>query len=288
VPESILSSPSPTIYFIRNDHKRLLDYAYSRLTRKELTNILIKGPQGCGKSTMPEQFASVHGLPFAVIEMGLFSEASQIFGSLVIEDGQTIYKPGLFTTAIQTPNCVIHIQEINRPESDKTLNAMFSVLDERQRSLWIDDAQSRIKVAPGVTFFATLNEGYEFVGTTPLDQALEDRFGLKIQLDYLPQEQEQNLLVAREGITVEIASNIVTLANYLRTNAQATLHISTRNVMEMARLIKYGIPFQDAVKATVTLDEDQLETVLQSIQFGGMEHLVHSGPRDSDRYSMMV
>ena len=147
-------------YYLKEGHKQLLGYAANESKQGNVTNILVKGPQGCGKSTMPTQFAAVHNRPLATIEMGLFSEASQLFGSMVLENGQTYFKKGLFTNAITTPNCVVHIQEINRPESDKTLNAMFSVLDESQRRMYIDDADQYIEVAPGVTFFATLNEGY--------------------------------------------------------------------------------------------------------------------------------
>jgi nitric oxide reductase NorQ protein len=268
VNQSSIESPKPVLYWIRDDHMQLLQYVSTRRkTKGEITNVLIRGPQGCGKSTMPMQYAASQQLPFAVVEMGLFSEASQIFGGLVIENGQTVYKPGLFLQAIQTPNCVIHIQEINRPESDKTLNAMFSVLDEQQRSLFLDDAGGRINVAAGVTFFASLNEGYEFVGTTPLDEALEDRFGIKIKLGYLPYDQELELLTTKIGVSIEIATKVVTLAQNLRSNAQAPIHVSTRNVVEIAKLLDYGLTFQDAIHATLALDEDKLESVLQVIHF---------------------
>ena len=191
---SPLEVPASIHYFIHTEHKELLDYVDAQRLTGQNTNILIKGPQGCGKSSLPQQYAAIKGLPLATLEIGLMSDASQIFGNVVLEGGETKYVPGLFTKALQTPNCVIHLQELNRPESDKTLNAIFSVLDDQQRKLWIDDAEMYVKVAPGVTFFATLNEGYEFVGTMPLDEALEDRFSIKMRLDYMPEDMEIKLL----------------------------------------------------------------------------------------------
>ena len=258
-------------YYLKEGHKQLLGYAANESKQGNVTNILVKGPQGCGKSTMPTQFAAVHNRPLATIEMGLFSEASQLFGSMVLENGQTYFKKGLFTNAITTPNCVVHIQEINRPESDKTLNAMFSVLDESQRRMYIDDADQYIEVAPGVTFFATLNEGYEFVGTMPLDEALEDRFALKMQLEYLPEAQEVAVLVQRTGIDPKKANSIVKIANNLRNNAQTPMHISTRSTIEMSKLVNYGIDVVNAIKSVVSTDKDKLETILMSIQFAGSE-----------------
>jgi len=261
--------PAREKYYVRRIHRDLLDYATAESRSGHNTNILVKGPQGCGKSTMPAQFAAVNGFPLVTVEMGLFSEANQIFGSMVLEEGNTYFRKGIFTRGITTDNCVVHIQEINRPESDKTLNAMFSVLDETQRKLYIDDAEEEFKVAPGVTFFATLNEGYEFVGTMPLDEALEDRFALKMQLDYLPPEEEAQLLVGRTMCDVDVAKNIVGVANSLRNNTQAPLHVSTRSVVEMGKLAKFGINPTDAIRAVISQDDDKVESVLASVHFGG-------------------
>ena len=258
-------------YYLKVGHKQLLNYAAEESRQGKITNILVKGPQGCGKSTMPNQFAAVYNRPLATIEMGLFSEASQLFGSMVLENGQTHFKKGLVTNAITTPNCVVHIQEINRPESDKTLNAMFSVLDESQRRMYIDDADEYIEVAPGVTFFATLNEGYEFIGTMPLDEALEDRFALKMQLEYLPEAYEISLLIKRTGIDATKASNLVKVANSLRNNSQTPMHISTRSTIEMSKLVNYGIPVINAIKSVVSTDKDKLESILMSVHFSGGE-----------------
>lgn len=250
-------------------HNQLLGYAQAESMAGRNVNILVKGPQGCGKSTMPAQFAAVNNVPLVTIEMGLFSEANQIFGSMVIENGETIFRKGLFTQGITTPRCVVHIQEINRPESDKTLNAIFSVLDETQRKLYIDDADEEFAVAPGVVFFATLNEGYEFVGTMPLDEALEDRFALKMKLDYLPHEQETNLLIERTGIDSSTASQIVSVCNGLRTNTQSPMHISTRSAIEMSKLAKHGIDPANSIRAVISQDDDKIESVLASIHFSG-------------------
>ena len=126
----------------------LTRYVRSLSKEGEIVNILIGGPKGSGKSTLPYQYAAVNSLPFVVIEVGLLSEASQIFGTTILKDGRTEYQEGLFTQAITMPGCVIHLQEINRIESDKTLNALFSVLDDQQRQIWVDEGSKNYEVSP--------------------------------------------------------------------------------------------------------------------------------------------
>jgi nitric oxide reductase NorQ protein len=203
-----------------------------------------------------------------VVEVGLLSESKEIFGTVDLKDGQTIYTPGLFTQAIQTPNAIIHLQEFNRPENDKTLNALFSILDPRQRQIWIDDLQKYIKVAPGVTFFASLNMGYQFIGTMPLDEALADRFQVKIHLTKLPKEFEINLLQMR-GLTGINPQDIVEAVDKIRTNSQDGISISTRSLVELSEMVSFGIPLVEALQASINIEEENLESILQSQHFAG-------------------
>ena len=197
-PSTSLVIPNVQTYYIQDLHRKLL-VTVALWTKRGLTvNVLVQGPQGTGKSELAQQYAAQHKRPFAIIEIGLSSEPSALFGKIDLVNNNTVWTPSLFTTAIQTPGAVIHLQEINRPENDRILNGIFSVLDAKQRGLWNDDLGQWIKVAQGVTFFASLNEGYAFVGTIPLDAALADRFRTKIRLTVLPQTIEAELIQTRE------------------------------------------------------------------------------------------
>jgi nitric oxide reductase NorQ protein len=198
----------------------------------------------------------------AVFQIGILSEPGQLFGEHRLKDGETYYQKFLFPQAIQTRGCVIHLEEINRPENPKALNMLFSVLAE-DRKVWMDEL-GLVKVADEVVFFATLNEGEEFVGTEMLDAALRDRFYVTM-LDYLPPEVETNVLHLKTGIGKSEALTIVNISNKLRNNTQEPMVVSTRHTLMIAEMVAVGASTKDAFINSLQLSRDIIESVLLSL-----------------------
>jgi nitric oxide reductase NorQ protein len=232
------------------------------LARRHPVNILVTGKQGCGKSTMVRQFAARNNRPMAVFQIGILSEPGQLFGEHRLKDGETYFQKFLFPQAIQTRGCVIHLEEINRPENPKALNMLFSVLAE-DRKVWMDEL-GLVKVADEVVFFATLNEGEEFVGTEMLDAALRDRFYVTM-LDYLPPEVEANVLHLKTGIDKSDALTIVNISNKLRNNTQEPIVVSTRHTLMIAEMVAVGASTKEAFINSLQLSRDIIESVLLSL-----------------------
>jgi len=238
------------------------------------------GKQGCGKSSLVRQYAATHKLPLATFQIGILSEPGQLFGEYALENGETHYKQFLFPQALQTPNCVIHLEEINRPEHPKALNMLFSILSD-DRQVWMDEL-GLLKVADGVVFFATLNEGDEFVGTELLDPALRDRFYV-ISMDYLPNEVEIEVLEKKAGVTPEQAVEIINVVNSLRASPDLQVDVSTRKALMIAEMIAAGGSLHQAISASLQTDRSTLEAVLQSlhvnlgkVERGKTEYMVFS------------
>lgn len=248
-------------YFLPQDEINNLG-RIEALSERHPVNVLVAGKQGCGKSTLVRQFAARTGRPMSTFQIGILSEPGQLFGDLRLKEGETYYQQFLFPQAIQTPRCVIHLEEINRPEHPKALNMLFSVLAEDRR-VWTDEL-GLIKVAPGVVFFATLNEGEEFIGTEMMDAALRDRFYV-ILLDYLPGDVEMKVLHLKTGIDEADALTIVNVANQLRGNSQQPITVSIRHTLMIAELVSVGASIREAFVNSLSISRDILESTLLSL-----------------------
>lgn len=246
------------------------------LSQRHPVNVLVAGKQGCGKSTLVKQFAARNRRPLATFQIGILSEPGQLFGEHRLKDGETYYQQFLFPQAIQTPGCVIHLEEINRPEHPKALNMLFSVLAE-DRKVWLDEL-GLIRVADGVVFMATLNEGEEFVGTELLDAALRDRFYVTA-LDYLPADVETKVLHYKTGIPEAEALTIVNVANKLRGNSKDPMVVSTRHTLMIAEMVAVGASIEDAFIYSLQAGKDLLESILLSlhVQLGKKDARTETG-----------
>jgi len=260
-------------FFILDEDMANLD-RFAKMSEKHPVNILTTGNQGCGKSTLVRQFAHIYQRPMATFQVGLLLESGQLFGQQRLKGGETYYQEFLFPKAIQTPGCVIHLEEINRSESPHALNELFSVLSE-DRSIWIDEL-GVVEVAPGVIFFATMNEGDQFSGTDRLDAALKDRF-YRIHLEYLPHEVEKQVLICKTGINIEEADQILKMVNRIRNNEQLGMPVSIRHSLMIAELVGLGSSLREALIYSLQMSKDTLESLLLAVQVETGENKVEKG-----------
>ena len=264
-------------YYVNQETMGVLEKIH-KISKNHPVNVLVAGRQGCGKSSLVRQFAAVYQQPLATFQVGILSEPGQLFGEYALENGETKYKQFLFPQAIQTPNCVIHLEEINRPEHPKALNMLFSILSDDRR-VWMDEL-GMLKVADGVVFFATLNEGEEFIGTELLDAALRDRFYI-ILMDYLPNEVEKEVLIKKTDVTKEDADMIIDAINVLRSNSELSIEVSTRTTLMIGEMVAAGASLREAIVTSLQTNKETLESILLSlhmekgyIEKGGMEYLL--------------
>ena len=106
---NMLSIPEATPYVISNVNRERIALARARSEQGKVTNILVKGPTGTGKSELARQVAANWQRPFAVVPIGGLDSANSIFGRVDLEANETIYRSGLLLEAIQIPYCVIHL-----------------------------------------------------------------------------------------------------------------------------------------------------------------------------------
>ncbi|MDP2324252.1 MAG: AAA family ATPase, partial [Gammaproteobacteria bacterium] len=180
-------------------------------SRGEPVNVKVVGPAGVGKTTLAWEFAAAYKRPCFEIHFGMYSDPSEIWGRdrLSMEKG-TFYETARLVDAIETENCVVVCDEPNRCHPE-VLNNMFSLWDWR-RAAWVPALQRMVRVAPGVVFFAAMNEGAEYMGTNPLDRAIRERFGRTIRLKWPPAKAEAKIIQKRTGVAADIAEKLARFA----------------------------------------------------------------------------
>lgn len=209
---------------------------------KPSDRIRLVGPAGCGKTTAAIQFAAIHKRPLFIIDCPTLREPLDLFGTRNVEKMETVFTESMFVRAIETPRAVVVMDELNRVHP-VVMNTALPLWDNRGE-LYLDLAKRTIKVAKGVTFFASCNEGREFTGIEEVDRAVKDRFSVVLQFSYLPIAEETELLVKRYSIGRELARKLCEVAEVNRTKYQSgttfTQAISTRVLEKAAEYLVAG------------------------------------------------
>jgi len=216
-------------------------FAHIQNSAPEPQNVMLIGPHGCGKTETALQYAARTGKPLLVMDCAHTREGYLWWGRMHVNNGTTYFKPSDFFKAVEAGNHVILLDELNRVDSS-ILSPLMPLLDGR-RATHVPDTDHILRVGPGTVFFATMNEGSQYTGTSALDAAIQDRFSYRVEVDYLGKDQEVKVIAERTGLGKADATKLVSLANAVRKKAVgygATLSttISTRQLIATANLFK--------------------------------------------------
>ncbi|WP_050615274.1 ATP-binding protein [Bacillus testis] len=233
-------------------------------------NILLKGPTGSGKTTFAETLSGLFQNPMHMINCSVDLDAESLLGFKTLQynsnhEQEIVFVPGPVVQAMEKGE-FLYIDEINMAKPE-TLPILNSVLDYR-KSLTNPFTSETVKAKEGFGVIAAVNEGY--IGTTPLNEALKNRF-IVIDVPYIEGEtlrnvlKEQSLISDSEHIEFFIALS----KDLIQATRQGTLSeeaASVRALLDAADL-SVAIPLKRAVQRAIIdkLDEDREKEFLDNI-----------------------
>ncbi|MFZ4761422.1 MAG: AAA family ATPase [Alphaproteobacteria bacterium] len=168
--------------------------------------VLIQGFHGTGKSSHIEQVAARLNWPCLRINLDSHISRIDLLGkdAIVLKDGQQIteFKEGLLPWALQHP-CALVFDEYDAGRPD-VMFVIQRVLEAEGRLTLLD--QNRVlEPHPAFRLFATANTvglgdttGL-YHGTQQINQGQMDRWNIVASLNYLPHEEETNIIRSKMG-----------------------------------------------------------------------------------------
>lgn len=201
-------------------------------------HILFEGTVGVGKTIIAMALANHFNRRFYRVDGDERYTEHKLTGwfdpALVIAKGYSseAFIPGPLTQAM-TEGSFLFINELNRmPEG--TQNVLLPAMDERQI---IIPKIGTIKGKPGFLIIATQNPE-EFVGTSRLSEALEDRF-VWIRLDYQTEAEEQKIVEKETRCkNNDIIAIAVKIARKTRDDPDIRHGASVRGAIDITELIQ--------------------------------------------------
>jgi nitric oxide reductase NorQ protein len=221
---------------------------------------LLKGPTGTGKSRFIEFMAHKLGKTLITIACHEETSSTDLVGRYIIKGAETIWLDGPLTTAVKNGS-IIYLDEIAEARPD-VIVAIHSLTDHR-RELYIDKLGLSIKAHEDFMLVASFNPGYQR-GFKELKPSTRQRF-VAFSFNYPEAKIETQILIEETGIEADIAKKLVNIAGKIRNLNELGLAetVSTRLLVDAAKLIKTGLPKRLAVHVAVVEPlTDDLEVIV--------------------------
>jgi len=184
-------------------------------------HVLVEDVPGVGKTLLAKAFARSLGLTFARVQGTPDLLPPDVTGSSVLDQAEFRFVPGPIF------NNVVLFDEINRA-TPRTQSALLEAMQERQVSV---DGVTRPLAQPFLVL-ATQNP-IELEGTFALPEAQLDRFLVRVQLGYLDEGEERQMLRRLRDVDEPLDTvGAVVAPEELASAAQAALAVMVSDDVE--------------------------------------------------------
>lgn len=229
--------------------------------------LLLKGPTGCGKTRFVEYMAAKLGRPLITVACNEDTTATDLLGRHLLIGGETRWTDGPVTRAVRN-GAILYLDEVAEARADAVV-VIHSLTDYR-RELFLDRTGETLQASPDFMLVVSYNPGYQR-SMRELKASTRQRF-IGHSFGYPAEDTEVRIVVGETGAEEAIARKLVAIARKVRNLTELSLieSVSTRLVVDAAKLIKQGLPPRFAASAAIaeplTDDVDALKAIRQIIE----------------------
>ena len=200
--------------------------------------MMLKGPTGCGKTRFVEYMAWKLQKPLITVACNEDMTASDLVGRFLLDANGTRWQDGPLSVAARH-GAICYLDEIVEARQDTTV--VIHPLTDARRMLPLEKKGELVHAHPDFQIVISYNPGYQSL-MKDLKQSTKQRFG-GLDFNYPAHEVEAEIVAHESGVTLEVAKNLVHLAERARNLKGHGLDegLSTRMLIYAGSLIAQGV-----------------------------------------------